>query len=76
MAKSLFDKAEVTVTCPDCGHEHRKSLGWLRSNDAMVCAGCGQAITLKSEKLRAGLDSADKTIANFKRNIARLNKRK
>ncbi len=76
MAKSILDSAEIGVPCPGCGHETKKSVGWLRSHDELVCSGCGETIRLDDEGFRAGLDSADKAMGDFKRNLARLNKRR
>lgn len=76
MAKRHFESARLTIRCPRCGQEHRKSIAWLRNNTDMPCAGCGQIIALESEELRAGIDEADQALADFRRNLSRFNKRR
>ena len=71
MAKGVFDKAEVGVACPGCGHESKKQIGWLRTHDEMVCPGCGATVGLDDKDFRAGLDRADKALSDFKRKLKR-----
>lgn len=76
MAEGLFDKREIDVPCPKCGHKNRKALGWLRDHTQIICAGCGVEITLENEKLRSGLDQADKAMEEVRRTIRDFGKKR
>ena len=40
----LLDKAEITIKCPKCQRETKKTLGWLKANSRMSCDRCGAEI--------------------------------
>ena len=51
--KSFMDKMDIPLTCPDCGHEFTKPLGWLDGHEDFPCpANCGQTFTLAGDELR------------------------
>lgn len=66
---SLFENAEVEIPCPNCGHKTAQKVGWLKHNTQFTCGGCGRAIEVDSRKLHAGLDSAAKSIDEFRRRL-------
>lgn len=72
---SLFDKAEIAIPCPQCGHESKKTIGWMKSHENMQCPGCGSVITLDSAELKKGIASAEKSLKDFGKNLSRLGKR-
>lgn len=49
---------KIDVDCPKCSHKNTKTLGWLRANRLLTCAGCGEDITLDTAGLEAGYQSA------------------
>ncbi len=45
------DMKSVGVRCPQCGELHKKTIGWIRANATMQCAGCGVTIRLGKNRL-------------------------
>ena len=37
----------VVVKCPECGHENRSTVGWLKYSQSLKCTGCGVAGTVQ-----------------------------
>ncbi len=37
----LNDADEWPIPCPECGHETRKQIGWLKDNSSLSCPRCG-----------------------------------
>lgn len=72
----MFEKAEIGIPCPKCGHETKKSIGWIKAHDEFTCAGCGSVIALEKEKLLSGLKGIDKSLAKFRKTIGGIGKRR
>lgn len=68
MADFLDHDAEIGVPCPGCGHETAKSIGWLKANDEMVCAGCGETINFTAS-FRKSLSEAERLFVDFRKGI-------
>ncbi len=66
----FFDQSEIAIPCAKCGHQTQKSIAWLKANAQFVCAGCGQVIRLESEELLRGIKKAEKSIADFVRDVS------
>lgn len=76
MAKSYMDGMQIPITCPNCGTETKKLIGWLKKNDSFTCSSCGLVVDLLEEDVRVALDAAEKSASDLSRHISRLNKRK
>ena len=37
----------VVVKCPECGHENRSTVGWLKVSQSLKCTSCGVAGTIQ-----------------------------
>nr|WP_314094226.1 hypothetical protein [uncultured Shinella sp.] len=72
----MFDSKKIAVPCPKCGNKTEKTIGWVKSHDSFACGGCGETISIDKEKLLSGLDEAEKSIAKFRKSIARIGKRR
>lgn len=70
----MFDDAAISIPCPGCGEKTEKTIGWLKTHNHFACPACQKIITLEKEKLLSGLKSAEKSIADFQRSIAKLGK--
>lgn len=73
--KLNFDSASIELTCPNCGHKFSERLGQLKMEPTLTCAGCGGTIAIDAKNLNAGLEQADKTIADFRKTISSLGKK-
>lgn len=69
-----LDKHELDIACPKCGKKTKKPIGWLNTNPQITCSGCGSVIQISADKLRAGVQSAQKAIDSFRASIKRLGK--
>lgn len=71
---SIFDDKIIQLTCPQCGHQFDERIGRLKDDPSIPCAGCGATIQIEAERLRQGLESVDKQLADFKRSLRNLSK--
>ncbi|WP_411906297.1 hypothetical protein [Rhizobium mayense] len=72
----MFDNKSISIPCPGCGQKTSKTIAWIKANDNFICDGCGRPITIKAEELLSGLEEAKKAIADFKRNLRGIGKRR
>ena len=72
----MFDKQEIGIPCPRCGAKTKKSIAWIKANDAFACDGCGSTIDVEAEKLLSGVKVAEQAVANFRKSIGKLGKRR
>lgn len=75
MPKGFLDDQTIAIPCPGCGEKNEKSVGWLKANDELTCAGCGQAVHLQRDKLLAGLKGIEEQIAEFQKTGSDAGKR-
>lgn len=64
----LFDRGEVNITCPKCDHKYKKTIGWLKANDHILCV-CGVDIRFDKSKFTAPLQEVDKAFDDMKRKL-------
>lgn len=67
-----FDSSDIELTCPKCAHKFKQRLGRLKNDPDIPCPGCGALIHIDAKGLRDGLKSADKSVADFKRDIGKM----
>ena len=71
MTESRYDQYELPLTCPRCGHETKKTIGWMKRHRQFACQ-CG--VIFDSEELVRGFEKVGRSIDQFKRNIRRKNR--
>jgi hypothetical protein len=69
----VFDNHELSIPCATCGESSKKSIGWIKTHNELVCP-CGQVIGLKSEQLLGELKKAEKALADFSAKLKRFGK--
>ncbi len=69
-----LDAAEIELTCPQCGHQFKETLGRLKNDPKLVCPGCSSTIAIEAEGLRDGLESAQESVADFAASIQKLSR--
>jgi len=63
----LDDDATVQITCPACCKKIEKTVGWLKSNEQVICD-CGSRINVDANKVIAGLEKVERLLhATFKK---------
>ena len=67
-----FDSAEIDLTCPKCAHLFKQRIGRLKSDPDIPFPGCGASINIEAKGLRDGIKTADKALADFKRDMGKL----
>lgn len=72
----MFEKVKVGIPCPKCGHETEKTVAWIKSNDEFICEDCGSTVTVEKENLISGLKEVDESIAEFRKGLRRIGKRR
>jgi len=51
------DANVISFQCPKCGHELQQTIGLLKSNQRLVCHGCGVGISFDTAKLAKATES-------------------
>jgi uncharacterized membrane protein len=41
-----IESREFRFQCPNCGHDLRQTIGRLKANERMICAGCNVGINI------------------------------
>lgn len=59
-AKAMIDPSldgnEIGVLCPDCSHETKKRIGWVKTHTQMECRNCGSIVDIESSNFRVPHD--------------------
>jgi len=63
----LNDTDEWPITCPECGHETRKQIGWLKNNSSLTCPRCGFVGEFYTDAFIKMLDHLKKAISGAAR---------
>lgn len=72
MEGTVFEDHELSIPCPQCGHETKKTIGWLKSNSEFTSAGCESMININADELFSGLDKVEKSLSDFKDTLRKL----
>ncbi len=56
------DLHEISFQCPSCGHDLKQSIGQLKQNAAMTCAGCSVGINIDTDRLAVASDEIRKAL--------------
>jgi len=70
----MFDTAEIEIKCPKCGTKAKKTIGWLKTHNSMVCR-CGTTIQFDKSKFTGPLKKVEKSLDDLKRSFKRLENR-
>jgi len=68
-----LDSHRIDIPCPSCGKNISETIGQLKADPDLTCT-CGQVIHIEAEKLRAGIEQAEKAVADFERELGRLSR--
>lgn len=72
---NVFDSKTITIPCPNCGEKIQETIGRLKHNPKIPCPGCGKTLAINADELTKGVDSAQKSIDNFRRSLGRFGKK-
>lgn len=72
----MFENQTIGVTCPKCGNQIEQTIGWLKSNDKVICPGCNSDFAIDSEKFFAIIEKAEKAVSKFRTSIRSMGKRR
>ena len=67
MRRASSENVQVNVICVHCGTEHHKPLRWFRDHSRLSCEGCGYAIALQNEQLRAAINELRAVMSGLRR---------
>lgn len=62
--ESAVANQSITIPCPKCGAETKKTIAWLKNNKDFVCSGCGVTIAPDTTKLFRGLEDANRKLSD------------
>lgn len=60
-----FDNRSIEIPCPKCSHKVKKTIGWLKRNNKMICASCGVASVLEAKKFLADIRRVEGKLNKF-----------
>ena len=63
-----LDNAEIGISCPKCGAETKKSIGWIKHNNKFICA-CGSEVNFDSNQFRKKMAAVDSSLNDFGKGI-------
>jgi len=64
------DANVISFQCPKCGHDLEQTIGLLKSNQRMVCTGCGVGISFDTAKLAKVTESLQDALEAVPNEIA------
>ncbi len=69
-----LDSHAMTLTCPGCGKKFDEKIGRPKHDPKITCPGCKNIIAIDADKLRSGIQSAEKSLDDFRRKLRNLGK--
>jgi endogenous inhibitor of DNA gyrase (YacG/DUF329 family) len=67
----FLDNQTITIPCPACGHQHRKTIGWIKANDHIPCV-CNRRIDLNKSQFVSELAKVDRSVDDLRRTLRDL----
>lgn len=64
----LFDSQSIEIPCPQCGHKHPKTIGWIKAHSEISCR-CGVTVQLDKGQFVSEMAKVDKMLDEFPRKI-------
>jgi len=50
---------QIVFECPQCAHQMRQTVGWLKLNTNITCPGCGTTVRLNPDKLVESVEAME-----------------
>jgi hypothetical protein len=67
-----LDDSEIDVHCPKCRQAFKKSIGWLKANDEMICTGCECKIVFDKKEFTGPMNQAQKALDDLEKRFRSL----
>jgi hypothetical protein len=68
-----LDSAEIGIPCDACGHETKKTVGWVKTHCDFTCV-CGTNIHLNADQFRSEIAKAEAEIKKLGDSISKMGK--
>jgi hypothetical protein len=65
-----LDSGRVDLPCPECGYKNRKTVGWLKTHNQFVCAGC-RKVTIDTRGFRQGMRKVDAELDKLTKRLSK-----
>lgn len=72
--KLNLDSHRISLTCPQCAKKFEETIGRLKNNPKVVCAGCGTTIQIEADELRRSVASVQKQMDALGKALGNLGK--
>lgn len=69
-----LSSSPMSIPCPSCGREIKKTIGYFKSHSYVGCTSCGQRIALDNARFRRGVDRADREMSKLNREVEKFNR--
>ena len=56
------DANVISFQCPKCGHDLEQTIGLLKTNQRLVCTGCGVGISFDTAKLAKATENLQEAL--------------
>jgi len=67
-----LDDSEIEIQCPKCSQTFKKSIGWLKANDEMICTGCDSKIVFDKKEFTGPINEAQKSLDDLEKSFRAL----
>lgn len=75
MVDLSVDRAELDIPCPKCGHKTKRTIGSLKREPNIDCAGCGATFDVDLTKFNEGVRKAQQQLEALKKTLKGFGKR-
>lgn len=69
----FFDSTEIDIPCEECRRKTKKSIGWIKSHNKLVC-GCGAEIVLDTSQFKSEIAKVERSLSSLQRSLKKLDK--
>lgn len=75
MVDLSVDRAELEIPCPKCGHKTKRSIGSLKRDPNIDCAGCGVSFGVDLTEFNKGIRKVEEQLEALKKSLKGFGKR-
>lgn len=67
---TTLDQHALELTCPQCSHKFKETIGRLKHNPQLTCGGCGTAINIQADELASAIKTIEQSLRDLQRKIS------
>ncbi|WP_152024981.1 hypothetical protein [Candidatus Filomicrobium marinum] len=71
---NTLSSAPMSIPCPSCGREIKKTVGYFKLHSDVGCTSCGARIALDNSEFRRNVNRADRELSKLNREVDKFNR--